>query len=326
VIRGRVRTRRLVIDSETQAKSDIKLLERSGEEEFYLEEDDYSFPFQFTLDEDLASSFEHAHARIRYFLRAIIHTLCPSSNVFARISFSVSNRLDLNNLDAVMKIPYSLEHVKTLGCFPFFSYPVSINFLINKCAFVPGERIRFQVEINNSSKRQLKNIRVYLNQQIDVFTESKSNVYKKKLGYVPLPKGVIAALSVEKWNSSYRIPAICPTLTDCSRILKISYFLNLFMQASGSLFSENELSIPITIGTIPLIQDDEAAPGFSNSSPEVRDDLSVRSLPTYNMAYFEDYFRGGQEDPPPPYIFDGDDEDDVKANEVTQSYETDKMM
>ena len=61
----------------------------------------------------------------------------------------------------------------------------------------------------------------------------------------------IEPLSVVKWDKgSLIIPAVCPTSNGTCRIIEVSYSIVFTFGASNSI--DEHLSIPITIGTIPL--------------------------------------------------------------------------
>jgi hypothetical protein len=310
-----------------------------SENEQILEEGDYSLPFQIDLDDDLPTSLEHAHARIRYILRAIVD-IPWEADVCAMLSFSVLNLLDLNTVKPSLKKPFELTDSKTVGCFPFCSKTVNIRFSVNKCAFVPGERVKFTVEILNSSHAEIGELRVSLTRVIKVFADGvrslgeiiqRDKSYKKKMGFVAFPKDVVAANSEEKWTGTYRIPATCPTYTDSS-VLKISYVFSLCMNVPGrSFLFDDDLGIPVTIGTIPMIETvpEALAASLTNASSYAMAasramsgrgrSNSVISLPN-DSFYSLETGGGDKDDLPPPYEFDDANPNEQGMQSDSESY------
>jgi hypothetical protein len=314
------------MSNETAIRNEIQLVEKkSSNADLILEESDYSYPFEFTIAQDLPTSFEHAHARVRYSVRAIID-IPWSFNLYAAISFTVINKLDLNGMKPQTRQPLSqsVQPIKTLGCLTGHIDPISIKFSINKSktniqvfsigfkesnifklfrhlgVFVPGERIFFNVTIKNKTKHELSNIRVCLVQETKVNAQRKQRKYKKSMAFMSLSKSV-ASLSEENWSASFRIPATCPTLTGLSRILKINYFFKLGVDSSETESTKNELSIPITIGSIPLQEQ-----SVTHSSKKSNSSKNQEVMYTFETDNTEN------DDPLPPYEYE-------KSGEAMQS-------
>jgi hypothetical protein len=112
------------------------------------------------------------------------------------------------------------------------------------------------------------------------------------MGFMALHKGV-EAFTKQDWNGSYRVPATAPTLADC-RILKISYFFHLVIDASGTVSHANDLSMPITVGTIPLQK--VSVSGSKQKSVAV--ELPNESEYTFEVDNTE------YDDPLPPYTYE----------------------
>ncbi len=233
-------------------------------------------------------------------MRAVID-IPWSSNLYAAISFTVINRLDLNSLKPQMRRPVCLsEAKKPRGCCPFRSDPVSVKFSINKSVFVPGERIVFSVEIGNKTKQELSSVRVSLIQKTRVHAERRKKVYKKSMACLSMLQSV-GSFSVEEWNASYRIPATCPTLTDPSCILKITYYFKLCIDAAEESTSSHDLRIPITIGSIPL---QETSPPSKMNGWKRNIANANNPLPPNELVYTFEADNTEYDDPLPPYSYE----------------------
>lgn len=66
-----------------------------GNDAFYIQPGDYYFPFHIVLPQNLATSFEHENAAVRYMAVAGIEIPRSSSKLSFKV-FSVLNSLDLN--------------------------------------------------------------------------------------------------------------------------------------------------------------------------------------------------------------------------------------
>jgi hypothetical protein len=276
---------------------EILLLSKQNNKEIYLEKGDYSYPLQINLPANLPTSFKHKFGEIFYLLEAIID-IPWSFNKRSIKSFTVINNFDLNNYPA-LKLPFKLEDNKPMGVF-FKSEPVKIEFSTIKTGYVCGEPITCGVFIDNKSKTDIASGVIKLEQRIKFsivpFSSTASN---KIVASVPFPKRV-SARSSETWsNLSFVIPAVCPSSNVFCRNIQIEYALILSF-SFDILFStskDRELTIPITIGTVPICQ---------VQSSEV---LPSAPLP---VIFHSDYASYDDSDAPPSYS-------DVAGNFTTEA-------
>jgi len=103
--------------------------------ETYLEEGEYSFPFEILLPGSLPTSFEHEYGHIRYSIRATVdipwaidkHTL---------IAFTVISPNNLNSLGPTIRQPFGVSGSKIFCCLCCSSQPVTAKFEVFKGFFL----------------------------------------------------------------------------------------------------------------------------------------------------------------------------------------------
>ncbi len=152
--------------------------------------------------------------------------------------------------------------------FEFISLSESNFGNILQAGFVPGEYIHFKVDINNKTNYDLDNIRVKVVQKVQIKADGKMRSYRHSLGFMALHKKVLRQQN-ELWNTAYHIPPVCPTMLGQSRLLQIEYFFILFIDFDSSFSFAKEMSIPITIGTVPLHEENFLVRGDKATSTDL---------------------------------------------------------
>ena len=128
---GTKNNRRHIWDRETLVEAqEILLQKQDNTNDLYLEEFEYSFHFRFTLPPNSPTSYEHAFANIRYWLKATID-IPWSINKHALRIFTVINPLDLNLLPNLRQ-SYAVSDAKILCCLYCKSEPIMIGFNTSK--------------------------------------------------------------------------------------------------------------------------------------------------------------------------------------------------
>jgi hypothetical protein len=162
----------------------------------------------------------------------------------------VVSHLNLNG-NPNLRQPYGASAMKTLCCGPCKSGPITAQFSVPKQGFVPGEAIRFRVEFNNASSRDIPKMEVSLVQNLMFHAQCHSKRDNRKVAGVLYP-GQINANSTQLWdNGVIVIPPVCSSSNGICRIIQINYSLVLHFSVSGPSIGTSCL-IPCVIGTIPL--------------------------------------------------------------------------
>ena len=220
--------------------------------DYYLEVGDEIFSFEIKLPATLSTSFDDENARIRYSLQANIegyvnNELPISKN--ANLTIIIVNSVDLNLNAAALIQPVTVEKTKVINWFLSLA-PVEIYFQIFKSGYVPGETLKFISTINNKTSFNLNKVKCLLVQILTCKTKDNECTFRK---IVIKEKAKIKFMknSSIRWDGGIKIPPICASSDNKSKIIDISYGLELIVKPT-ILHESINLFIPITIGTKPL--------------------------------------------------------------------------
>uniref|UniRef100_A0A914QYV4 Arrestin C-terminal-like domain-containing protein n=1 Tax=Panagrolaimus davidi TaxID=227884 RepID=A0A914QYV4_9BILA len=124
-----------------------------------------------------------------------------------------------------------------------------------KTGFVCGEKIPIKIEINNETSMKIKSIEYGIELKcLYVGTFIPSWCSMSRTANVDTSTDVAVITVKDPSNSgiyNYVIPPLSPTFTDCS-FLKLEYSIFVKVHTSAFFQSGPSISIPITIGTVPL--------------------------------------------------------------------------
>lgn len=113
------------------------------------------FPFSFTLPHGIPSSYVGKAGQVYYCMEVILYF--GKSSINHRFPFTVNGILDLNyEPSSTQALDY--RKYKSVGCLWWQSGPVGFILKVDKKGYVPGEPIRFAVEISNLSTRKITGI------------------------------------------------------------------------------------------------------------------------------------------------------------------------
>jgi Arrestin (or S-antigen), N-terminal domain/Arrestin (or S-antigen), C-terminal domain len=238
---------------EEYVSSKIRLLTASTGKEVEIPRGTNSYNFQCFIPAVAPTSFEGTLGFIRYTVSVKLEQPMKNDESFAR-TFTVIRSLDLNNESPTLRLPCQMERIKTFCCWPCSSDPLIMTVQIPMAGYVAGQQIDIDIEVNNQSNIDIEDMEVVLRKNIVYFVRdpnesSKSNEVQVTGAQLPGVK----ALSTFKEQRKLEIPPISPTDTTHSSIIHQSYEL-LVTGTVGGCHGNPTILIPITIGTVPLIQ------------------------------------------------------------------------
>ena len=218
--------------------------------------------FSFVLPPNLPSSFEGQHGHVRYFIEAeidldsnLLHlSILLRSGSFAfnkrRKQFITINSIcDLNLIQGASQ-PQTKSNSKTFGSLFCTSGPLSATFRIPRYGYAPGEFIPISVEVENLSKKLMNCTKARLYQ--DVKFKAPNGTKTRTRILQELTRGPIeAGDSFSYEDEPLSIPPVPPSGLSGCRIIDVPYRLEFLVYRSG-ISIDLKVSIPITIGTIPL--------------------------------------------------------------------------
>ena len=251
---------------EQYAHDNLVFLAKEPNNGCYLEVGEQSFQFQFQLPLNLPPNFKHENANVNYFLRGDIDIPWAfDETVYLR--FTVISHFDLN-VNPILRQPIASEEIETLCCLCCKSDPIIAKLSISKTGFVSGEMLSFKTILDNKSSGSMKYVSFRILQHIDCITISSSCTFTRLVSELACPIKIKARM-YEEWNDSVIIPKICPSSNGTSKIMKIRYSAVLYVDPSD-LHSDFDAFIPIVIGTVPIIQDNQnfELPSFEPSKIE----------------------------------------------------------
>jgi hypothetical protein len=117
------------------------------------------YPFAFTIPFGIPSSYVGKAGQVYYCAEVLLR--CGKSDRKQRFPFSVNGILDLNHEPGVTQA-LDVRKYKSICCFCCRSGPVGFLLKVHKKGYVPGEPIRFAVEMNNQSTRKITGITLSL--------------------------------------------------------------------------------------------------------------------------------------------------------------------
>ncbi|XP_053405210.1 arrestin domain-containing protein 3-like isoform X2 [Mercenaria mercenaria] len=214
----------------------------------YLPAGRYTYPFQCQLPAKLPCSFEGELGYVRYWVKATIEKGRELIHK-TKLPFTVICPLELNSVpDSDTPVQESTE--KNMCCWCCLSGPISASLCLPKRGFVPGEPIRFAVEVSNLSSRQMGCCSVELKMTALYKTTTMCRSTTKQICKVKRDRKFGRGESITWFCDQLVIPPVPPScLIGCS-IISIKYTLELRVDPVGPAF-DLTLPIEIIVGTLP---------------------------------------------------------------------------
>lgn len=243
-------------DSHTYFNYEMPLLQvPESEEKVDLAAGNYEYSFSQLLPTNLPSSFEGSCGQIRYTVSSSISRPWRFDPKCLAV-FTVLEVVDLNTLPGI-DLPCNGQNSKTLGfmcCLK--SGSISTLLTLNKQGYVPGENLSINADINNSSDLSITDVTSTL---ICMITY-RAGTYSKleRLNISSVNHGLVQPHCKEQWsNEPLSIPSIHPTRVGAAmcRLINLEYFVELKVKPSRRLSRAVETTVPVTIGSVPLVTD-----------------------------------------------------------------------
>ena len=214
------------------------------------------FKFQLPSGLVLPTSFEGQTGYIRYSLLSRINRSWKFDHTTTR-AITVNETVDINTAQLVA--PLSSSNEKTLCCLCCASGPLSLSAKTDRGGCCPGESIAISTEAENHSNKRVTSVRATLKQIVISYARGRSHISGKTIQRIEGPG--IASGATSNWsNELLPIPATVPSISSC-RVLNLSYVLTVTLGIHRAI--DLHVTIPITIGNVPLQDGESAAVGTS---------------------------------------------------------------
>ncbi|CAO1405614.1 unnamed protein product [Diamesa tonsa] len=248
----------------------------------------HTYSFACALPQKLPSSFEAKNGYVRYIVRTTLDRPWKFDLSF-KLPFTVIKHEDLNALSPALKVPSKTEVSKAFYCCCFKSKPLLMKVSLPFSGYVPGQSVNVVVELNNQSNVDVEGIKLALEKTITYTSQSPRPKIKIEHGTIKEVFGVgVLNECTGQVAISLVVPPIPPTNISSCKVLKVAYELKVLAKVSGA-HRNPFVTIPITIGTIPLSFDNRPAPNLNPNTS-----IASSSYPTAPVLDSRDL-------PPPSY-------------------------
>ncbi|KAH8250411.1 arrestin domain-containing protein 3 [Drosophila bipectinata] len=212
----------------------------------------YNFTCQ--IPTECPSSFEGMHGRVRYMANVTLVRPWKFDQSYTRC-FTVLKVMDLNFNGPLLRVPAHSETSKTYCCWPCRSDPLSLQLTVPQTGFVPGQSIPLSVLVTNESHIPVEQLVVTLVMLVTYHTKPPSmpNSTSERVVVNTLKGDPVQRNCKKLYSYEIKVPATPPTCFNVCGIIQIAYQVEVEAQVKGC--HQNELvSVPVTVGTIPLTQ------------------------------------------------------------------------
>lgn len=234
------------------------LLGGKNSNEIELPPGTHTYPFTCALPPTLPSSFEGEWGHVRYTIKVTLDRPWKFDQD-TKMAFTVISPVDLN-LNPRVKEPFKLELEKSFCCFCCRSGPLAITVHVPVTGYVSGQTVPITGECDNASNVKVNAVKFILRKQLAFHTHTPRRVTKKD-------KAVISEINLSgvnpgdstNYNEKFEIPPLPPSnLVNCG-IIDLDYELKVIVEVEG-MHRNLEGLIPLTIGTVPLMDFQPPAP------------------------------------------------------------------
>ncbi|EDV48173.1 arrestin domain-containing protein 17 [Drosophila erecta] len=254
VTRNRRRRRRTFYGREDYIASKTFLVGSNLSSQVSIEAGIHTYNFVCLIPTECPSSFEGAHGRVRYMANVTLVRPWKFDQSYTRC-FTVLKVMDLNFDSPLLRVPAHSETSKTYCCWPCRSDPLALQLTVPQTGFVPGQNVPLSVLVTNDSHIPVEQLLISFVMLVTYHSKPPSlpNTTSERL-VVNTFKGDAVQRNCKKlFSYEIRVPATPPTCFNLCGIIQIAYQVELEAKVKGCHNNE-VVSIPVTIGSVPLSQ------------------------------------------------------------------------
>ncbi|XP_039971137.1 arrestin domain-containing protein 3 [Bactrocera tryoni] len=238
--------------SELYYSSENHVYGQSGGVQIELPPGKYAFPFQATIPPNAPTSFNGSWGQVQHEVALVIDRVMRYDNKFKQ-GYTVISPYDLNLNPDHMK-PFQKIEEKTF-CWSFCcgnKGPMVMHVNVPFSAYAPGQKIRFNVVLDNQSDVHCSDVKVRLMKKVNFTSrnpEAKRQVVEVKVADNHC--GEVIKNNKAEFNEYLQIPSTTPTSLENCSLIKVSYTLK-FIAKVSRIHGDLIIEFPLTIGTVPL--------------------------------------------------------------------------
>ena len=219
----------------------------------------YSFPFSFTIPDNIPCSFSGTFGKVRYFIRyRTNHCLGNSYITFSKdketVGIVILSLHDLNKLPDIWQ-PVQFNGSKTFGALSLVTnaLPLFVEVFLPKKGYVPGEIIPISAKISNETDTAIKRCEIWIHQNVVYTAERGGKTEETDENFSKIKRPGFGARTQEVWNCvPYYVPALPPTSLPHCKYINIHHWLKIRFVPNSSISYDLNLRVKIIIGNVPV--------------------------------------------------------------------------
>ncbi|KAK0069753.1 arrestin domain-containing protein 3 [Biomphalaria pfeifferi] len=248
----------------------------------------HRYPFHFQLPETvLPCSFESKIGNIRYYVRVnlnIPYASCPQCIRYFTIIGPQIHCMDERYLS-----PVSSEAKKNSCSLCCGKGPMLLRTTLERSSYVCGEHILLKAEVQNGGNSEawvlcklIQYVEFFINKGVlGLSKEVRHTVLEVESEKVPPHE----TANLDELMAKLVIPIIPPTMVEVCGVIQIFYTLKIYLETSKGKGDIAEISMPITIGTVPCL-------AANNTMPEIHYEVAASNVE--GGIYISPEFQLGQ--------------------------------
>ncbi|KAH8336478.1 hypothetical protein KR074_000579 [Drosophila pseudoananassae] len=222
---------------------------------------EYSYTFHVILPDNLPTSFDGKYGQIHYEIITTIERCGRYPKVFKR-PFTVIQPLDLN-ADAIYRVPLEILNRKRFWSFCCPTGPLTVKFSTPYCGYAPGQKINFVLYVNNESSIDITECQVKLKQEVSYESHDPHHEYRYDKHLIASKQfGNVLRWSRKVYRGYLDLPSLPPTSVKPTCPINVNYSIKIIVNPT-EFHWKLKLKIPLTIGSIPIMDGPEALMRFN---------------------------------------------------------------
>ncbi|XP_033166038.1 arrestin domain-containing protein 17 isoform X1 [Drosophila mauritiana] len=227
---------------------------------------EYSYTFHVILPDNLPTSFDGKYGQIHYEIITTIERAARHPKVF-KLPFTVIQPLDLN-ADAIYRVPLEILDRKRFWSFCCPTGPLTVKFSTPYCGYAPGQKIHFVLYINNESSIDITECEVKLKQEVSYESHDPQHEYRYDKHLIARKQfGNVLRWSRKVYRGYLDLPSIPPTSVKPTCPISVNYSIKIIVNPT-EFHWKLKLKIPLTIGSIPIMDGPEALLRFNRQQQQ----------------------------------------------------------
>jgi len=167
-----------------------------------------------------------------------------------------------------MQVPLEILDRKRFWSFCCPTGPLTVKFSTPYCGYAPGQKIHFVLYINNESSIDITECEVKLKQEVSYESHDPQHEYRYDKHLIALKQfGNVLRWSRKVYRGYLDLPSIPPTSVKPTCPISVNYSIKIIVNPT-EFHWKLKLKIPLTIGSIPIMDGPEALLRFNRQQQQ----------------------------------------------------------